>query len=105
MAKDWAKPFYNSKIWRETRASFISHRQAVDGGLCEDCKKQLGFIVHHKTPLTRRNITDPLIASNHNNLKYVCKDCHELYDDDGNKKVHLIPRCEFDSDGNPIKRK
>ena len=35
MAREFAKKFYNSKAWRKCRATYIEHRVAVDGGMCE----------------------------------------------------------------------
>jgi 5-methylcytosine-specific restriction enzyme A len=80
MAQDFAKSFYNSKAWRECRASFIAKRVAIDGGLCQTCGSvtgNLGYIVHHdKMWLTPENISDPMVALNHSNLKYDCLTCH-----------------------------
>jgi len=77
MAKPWAKGFYNSKAWERCRNSYIQQRILSDGGLCEKCHEDLGFIVHHVTELTPANIGDPDISLNHNNLQYVCKKCHD----------------------------
>ncbi|MDD3173367.1 MAG: hypothetical protein PHF63_06875 [Herbinix sp.] len=76
MAQEFAKPFYNSKAWRECRASFIAKRSALDGGMCMTCHMELGKIVHHKTWLTPENISNPMITLNHDNLKYDCQTCH-----------------------------
>ncbi len=48
MAKDWAKAFYKSAAWQKCRDSYIAKRIAADGGLCEECQEELGYIVHHK---------------------------------------------------------
>ncbi len=63
VAKEFAKAFYNSKKWKQCRAAYIAHRQAIDGGLCESCHEAPGYIVHHKIELTPDNINDPDIAS------------------------------------------
>jgi cytochrome c553 len=76
MAREFAKTFYNSKAWRECRASFISKRTALDGGMCMTCHKELGYIVHHKTWLTPENIDNSMVALNHDELKYDCLLCH-----------------------------
>lgn len=76
MAKEFAKPFYNSKQWKKCRASFIAYRQSIDGGLCQMCKDELGYIVDHKEELTPDNITNSDIALNHNNFQYLCLNCH-----------------------------
>lgn len=99
MAKDWAKPFYNSKEWLSCRESYISKRRLIDAGMCEHCKARLGFIVDHKEELTAETVTDPMVSLNHNNFQYLCLPCH-------NKKTfgkgELL--CGFDQDGNPIER-
>jgi 5-methylcytosine-specific restriction protein A len=68
---NFAKPFYNSRSWRQCRASYIDKVH----GLCERCDKA-GLILHHKIELTPMNIHDPNITLNHDNLQYLCHDCH-----------------------------
>lgn len=101
MAKEWAKAFYNSKRWTKCRDTYISNRIDVDGGLCEECHEKPGYIVHHRTTLTKTNISDPDISLNENNLEYVCKDCHDLFEGHGLNKG-IKPLCRFDEDGQPI---
>lgn len=76
MAREFAKAFYRSKAWRETR-DYIFIR---DNGLCQDCLKNgkvtVGEEVHHKTFLTPDNINDNSIALGASNLILLCKDCH-----------------------------
>jgi len=106
MAKSWAKGFYNSKAWERCRDSYIQERILFDGGLCEICHEEPGYIVHHVRELTPGNINDPDISLNHSNLQYVCKKCHD--------KEHGV-FCEaernyfFDNNGNifptpPVKK-
>lgn len=76
MAKEFAREFYDSAAWRRCRKAFIAERIALDGGLCQDCKDEIGYIVHHKVVLTPKNIDDPDVSLNHRNLKYVCHTCH-----------------------------
>ena len=102
MAKEWAKAFYNSKKWIRCRNSYIGFRISIDGGTCEECKRQQGYIVHHTITLTAENITDPDVALNHDNMKYVCKDCHDRYDGHGIGNKKLKPLCAFDEHGQPI---
>lgn len=71
MAKAWAKSFYDSKIWKQCRKSYISKVF----GQCERCEEP-GLILHHKIELTPENINDPYITLNHSNLQYLCLDCH-----------------------------
>ena len=102
MAKGWAKSFYNSKRWKKCRDSYIALRVSIDGGVCEECRQEQGYIVHHSIQLTQENINKPDVALNHNNFRYVCKNCHDRYEGHGvgNKKVK--PLCIFDKDGQPI---
>ena len=97
--KDFAKKFYKSKAWQKCRQGYISRRKSIDGGLCEVCREQLGYIVHHKIPLTPQNINDPNITLNYNNLQYDCKQCHDSED------VHAFikkAKCKFDESGQPV---
>ena len=93
MAKEYAKHFYKSKAWKKCRASYIAERHTIDGGLCEICKDRLGYIVHHKKWITPENINNPDIILNHNNLQYVCLNCHNRIED-GNQ-----PEYYFGEDG------
>ena len=95
MAKPWAKPFYNSKAWKQCRQSYISKVY----GLCEHCKEP-GYILDHIIELTPDNINDPSITLNHDNLQFLCTPCH-------NRKTFekYSPLCEglgFDEEGNLI---
>lgn len=74
--KDFARGFYSSRAWKDTRRAYA----ASVGGLCEECKgKGLvvpGEIVHHKIELTPANINRPEITLAWENLKLVCRECH-----------------------------
>jgi 5-methylcytosine-specific restriction protein A len=102
MAQKFSKPFYNSRQWQECRASYI----ASVFNLCERCnvkgKITPGYILHHKILLTPNNINDPNVTLNHNNLYYVCKDCHEV-EHHGESEV-IREGLEFDSEGNVVER-
>ena len=87
MAKEWAKKFYKGKGWLNCRAAYIADRITIDGGVCEKCKDNLGYIVHHKIILTPENINDPDVTYNHNNLEYVCKPCHD--EEEGHWKAKI----------------
>lgn len=76
MSKPFAKPFYNSKHWKQCRDSYIANRTNVDGGSCEGCRDAVGEELHHITELTISNISEAGITVDHNNLKWLCKDCH-----------------------------
>ena len=51
MAREFAKPFYNSSRWKRCRGAYIKYRKSVDGGMCETCHDRPGYIVHHKIEL------------------------------------------------------
>lgn len=95
MAKDWAKPFYNSKRWQSFRRSYISRRLNIDGGLCEICKEEPGEELDHIIELTEDNIRDPSITLNDNNMQWLCHTCHT-------RKTKGIKRIMFGKDGQPI---
>ena len=101
MAKEFAKKFYSSKAWKQCRDGYISDRILIDGGLCEECHDRLGYIVHHTVTLTPENINNPDITLNHNKLQYVCKDCHDRFEEHWtSKKSECI--CLFDECGQVI---
>ena len=103
MAKAFAKSFYDSAAWQSARDSYISERISIDGGACERCHTEQGYIVHHKIWLNKHNISDPNVTLNHKNLEYLCKNCHDLehYEQlNGRKKPKL--QCFFDVSGQPM---
>lgn len=86
--KEFAKAFYKSKTWQNTRAAYA---KSV-GGLCEKCLDKgiykPGEIVHHITELTPENINNPEIALAWDNLRLVCRDCHA--EEHGRKKRYKV---------------
>ena len=98
--QDFAKIVYKRKQWKRCRAAYIAFRVSVDGGLCEECHDALGYIVHHKEPLTASNINDSDICYGHRNLEYVCKQCHDKFDGHGVNRA-LTPTMLFDAGGDP----
>ena len=104
MAKGFAKILYNSTRWKRCRNSYIQQRIMIDGGMCEECHKQAGFIVHHKIILDESNINDPTITLNHENLSYVCKDCHDLFEGHGVGRKSKGPVVIFNERAEPIGR-
>ncbi|MBQ5566089.1 MAG: HNH endonuclease [Clostridia bacterium] len=76
MMKDYAKQFYKSKKWQKCRQSFIESRKGIDGGLCQHCHSNYGYIVHHKVHITPQNINNPDVTLNFDNLEFVCHECH-----------------------------
>lgn len=94
MAREFAKPFYDSTAWKRCRSAFIAERIAIDGGTCQRCGQELGYIVHHRIWLTSENINDPNITLNHRNLEYVCLTCHNKIEEG-----EEAPRYRFTPDG------
>ena len=45
LAKPFARGFYDSPAWRKCRKGYISKRQSIDGGMCEHCQREIGYIV------------------------------------------------------------
>lgn len=78
MAREFAKQFYGSQVWRDTRTAY---KKSV-GGLCERCLKRglirPAVIVHHKVYIDEKNINDPNVVLNWDNLEALCADCHAL---------------------------
>ena len=70
------KAFYDSRAWKLTRRNY---KQSV-GGLCERCMARgqvsPAEIIHHKIPLTPKNMTDLNISLSWNNLQALCRKCH-----------------------------
>ena len=71
MAREFAKPFYNSREWEQTRAYVLKR----DCYLCRRCGR-LAEEVHHIRHLTPENIGDVKITLNPENLMSLCKACH-----------------------------
>ena len=88
--------FYKSKEWKKLRKLKIQKDP-----LCEECLK-CGIItpvdcVHHKIWLTQKNITDPSVTLNINNLQSLCYECHN--------RIHARsshPRYIIDADGETV---
>ena len=101
MAREFARAFYKSKQWQNTRAAYI---RSVDG-LCENCLKhgiyKPGYIVHHKKHLTPYNIDNPHVSLDFSNLEYLCFDCHSR-EHSGDNDEPL--RIGFDENGNVIRK-
>lgn len=74
--REFAKKFYKSRQWQHCRQAYI---KSV-GGLCERCLAK-GVIkpaemVHHKVYISEKNINDPTVTLNWDNLEALCNDCH-----------------------------
>jgi DNA-directed RNA polymerase subunit N (RpoN/RPB10) len=102
LAKEYALSFYRSKAWERCRAGYISKRYGIDGGMCERCRKEPGYIVHHRIHITPMNINNPDITLNERNLQFVCKNCHEIIHGYCGMQKNEHREFAFDQDGNPI---
>ena len=100
--KEFAEKFYKSKRWLCARSLYIEQRMAIDGGLCEECHEEQGYIVHHKIMLTIANIDDPEVTLNPDNMMFVCKRCHDAFEGHGVGKKKTKLKVRFDADGYPI---
>ena len=97
MAKEYAKPFYNSKAWEKCRESYI----VKVFELCEHCG-DAGYIVDHIEEITPNNINDPNITLNHDNLQYLCTPCHNRKTF-GSKKEYIREGLKFNSMGELVR--
>lgn len=95
--KEWAKGFYQSPAWRHVRE--LVRRRAF--GLCERCGRP-GLIAHHRKYLTPKNIENPMVSLNLDNLEYLCLDCHNKEHEHFNKSAD-IREYEYDSDGHIVR--
>ena len=96
----YASRFYKSQRWRDTREGYLS---SVNH-LCEKCLEMGRYtpavIVHHKVYISERNINDPNITLNWNNLEAVCRGCHAVIhentykerDNAKNKKRYFVEK-------------
>ena len=71
MDKSFSHDFYASKRWMKCRAGFLASKNWT----CERCGR-MATIAHHKKHITPRNIHDPNITLNWDNLEALCQDCH-----------------------------
>ena len=75
--KQYAEKFYKSKTWNKTREAYSKSKSY----LCEDCLERgiftPGEIVHHVVPITQATIGNPDITLSWDNLRLLCRSCHE----------------------------
>ena len=90
MAREFAKKFYSSKAWQDTRNAYS---KSV-GHLCEQCLRfgiyRPGIIVHHKIEISPVTIENPEIALSWNNLELLCRECHAKMHDARMKNNRFI---------------
>ena len=94
--QDFAKAFYLSKAWRDTR-EYIYKR---DMGLCVLCGKSC-VIVHHKVYGTPQNINKPAITLSEDNLELLCRECHAI---EHEGQLPTASGLMFDSEGNLVEK-
>lgn len=92
---DIFKRFYDSAAWRRVSA----YVRVARHGICADCGKA-GWEVHHIVPLTPKNINDPGVALNPDNLELLCTSCHNAKRGGGNKYIRSDLR--FTSNGDVV---
>ena len=99
MAREFAKAFYQSKVWRETRA-YVFERES---GVCQRCHGLYGpgEIVHHVIHLTPKNIDNPAVTLDPNNLELLCRICHAL---EHEAESPIDTSLFFDANGNIVER-
>lgn len=75
--KKYAEGFYKGKAWQEAREAYAKGKRY----LCEEClahgQVTPGEIVHHIRPITQANIHNPAITLSPDNLRLLCRSCHE----------------------------
>ena len=111
MAQAWAKAFYNSKLWHDTREYILKRdHYRCQGRGCHRPAEE----VHHIKKLTPENINNPMITVNPSNLISLCADCHKAQHTDdkrqGNKARYkdtqnILPEIYFDENGYPVEVK
>lgn len=69
-------------------------------GMCQVCHSAKGDIAHHIEWVTSKNINDPNIVWNIDNLQCVCKLCHHKIHFGENEAVNS--GLVFDAEGNLI---
>ena len=84
MAQEYAKGFYNSKLWKNVRENVLRR----DFYTCQKCGAPAEE-VHHIIHISKENVNDLSITCNENNLISLCWLCHKReHADDG--KDHNI---------------
>jgi 5-methylcytosine-specific restriction endonuclease McrA len=75
--KAYAEKFYKSRTWQNTREAYCKSKKY----LCEACLEKgiytQGEIVHHIVPITESTIDNPDITLSWDNLRLLCRPCHE----------------------------
>lgn len=103
MAKEWAKSFYNSNAWKQTREIALKRdRYRCQSPGCRRTAEE----VHHIVELTEKNVNDIRISLNLNNLTSLCSDCHKRITKKMKSKDYgILEDIIFDENGYPISAK
>ena len=101
MAGILAKQFYGSTAWKQTRRAYM---KSV-GGLCERCMAngivRPAEVVHHKKPISEKNVSNVNITLSWNNLQALCAACHaEVHDEIYRKRTGR--RYKINNDGRVV---
>lgn len=102
MAREFARQFYHSKEWSDTREYILKR----DNYLCVKCG-QPAEEVHHKIHLSQKNIGDVSITMNPDNLMSLCRSCHfeeHRGEHGGGRKRLESEEYEFDEYGMLVRR-
>jgi 5-methylcytosine-specific restriction endonuclease McrA len=100
MAKEWAKPFYNSALWKKQRLYILKR----DNFRCTmpGCRR-IATEVHHIVELTKDNINDPNICLNETNLRSLCHECHTMITQNaGVPNANILEQISWTPDGYPV---
>lgn len=100
MAKGYAKAFYNSKAWQQTREAVLKRDRYMCQ--CQGCD-HVAEEVHHKIEITEQNINDPRITLNMSNLISLCGECHKRITREAHRQQgKILNDIMFDDNGYPI---
>lgn len=94
MAREFARPFYDSAKWEKCRTAYMSQVNWI----CERCGNPAA-LVHHKKYINESNIHDPAITLNFDNLEALCQECHN---DEHVKAWRKPVDTVFDDEGNVV---
>lgn len=100
MAKEWAKAFYNTDLWKAQREAVLKrdHFHCTEPG-CRRTAEE----VHHIVELTETNIKNPEIALSMSNLRSLCSVCHKRITKQMHSKGYVeLEDIIFDENGYPI---
>lgn len=71
--------------------------------MCEVCREEPGYIVHHKIWIDKSNIDDPETTLNFENLRYECLRCHNREERDGSRiPEERMNKYVFDANGDIV---